>query len=229
MKAIVSLSGGMDSTTALAEALDAKRDVISCVGFNYGSKHNPHELKAAMSIAQHYKIPFSIVDLRNVMLGFQSALLDRSRAVPEGHYEAENMRQTVVPGRNIIFLSILAGEAWSRQAEEIWIGIHAGDHFIYPDCRPDFFDAMNQAISLGTDGAVYIQAPFLRGNKTTIIKRGLELGVPYQLTRTCYQDNPVACGRCGSCNERKEAFLANGIEDPIEYEYRGPVPPKPDA
>ena len=220
MKAIVSLSGGMDSTTVLAEALASGCDVIGCVGFDYGSKHNPYELEAAKNIAQHYKIPYSIVNLRNAMLGFQSALLDRSKAIPEGHYEAENMRQTVVPGRNIIFLSLLAGEAWSREAGQVWIGIHAGDHFIYPDCRPEFYLAMRQAVLEGTDHKVEIMAPFLYGNKTSIIKRGLELGVPYGMTRTCYQANPVACGRCGSCQERLASFEANGLRDPLEYQSR---------
>ena len=124
-KAIVSLSGGMDSTTVLADAISQGREVISCVGFNYGSKHNPHELEAGKQIATHYKTPYSIIDLRNAMYGFKSALMDHTQAIPEGHYEAENMRQTVVPARNIIFLSLLAGEAWSRGAGEIWLGIHS--------------------------------------------------------------------------------------------------------
>lgn len=226
MKSIVSLSGGMDSATVLAVAVKHS-EVIGCVGFNYNSKHNPWELEAGKKVAQHYSIPYSIVDLRNVMFGFKSALLDRNQQIPEGHYEAENMKQTVVPGRNIIFLSILAGEAWSRGAEQIYIGIHGGDHFIYPDCRPAFFEAMSDAISYGTDHQVTLSAPFLYGNKTSIIKQGLELGVPYHLTRTCYTSDEIACGKCGSCNERREAFLANGIEDPIEYQYRGPIPPKP--
>lgn len=223
-KAIVSLSGGMDSTTVLADALSQGREVISCVGFNYGSKHNPHELEAGKQIATHYKTPYSIIDLRNAMYGFKSALMDHTQAIPEGHYEAENMRQTVVPARNIIFLSLLAGEAWSRGASEIWLGIHAGDHFIYPDCRPEFYHAMNEAIRIGTGDLVSIKAPYLYGNKTTIIKRGLELNVPYHLTRTCYSSDNIACGKCGSCQERLEAFQANGLQDPIEYISRDLFP-----
>jgi len=140
--------------------------------------------------------------------------------IPEGHYEDESMSRTVVPGRNIIFASILTGVAWSLGAEEVWLGIHQGDHAIYPDCRPEFYRAMNEAVTLGTDGKVVLKAPFLDTNKTGILRRGLFLNVPYGYTRTCYKEQEIACGKCGSCQERLEAFAECGLTDPVEYETK---------
>ena len=221
MKALVSLSGGMDSTTVLAEAIDTYGAVeVGAVGFTYGSKHNFYENAAARKIAWNYGVPFELLDLSTVMKGFKSNLMKSGGDIPEGHYESESMSQTVVPGRNIIFISILSGLAWSNEYEEIWLGLHAGDHAIYEDCRPAFFHSMNAAVVNGTGERVSLRAPFLHGNKQTIIRRGLKLDVPYHLTRTCYKDQEVACGKCGSCQERLEAFDANVIDDPIEYVSR---------
>lgn len=224
MRAIVSLSGGMDSVTVLAEAVhNLGRENVFGVCFNYGSKHNKWENMAAFDVANHYKVPCRLVDFKSAMEGIQSNLLLDGGAIPEGHYQEETMRQTVVPGRNLIFISLLMGVAWSRGAKQVWLGIHAGDHFIYPDCRPTFFHAMNAAVNAGSDEKVELVAPFLHGTKTTIIKRGLELQVPYHLTRTCYKDSAVSCGVCGACQERREAFAANGITDPITYLDNGPL------
>lgn len=221
MRALVSLSGGMDSATVLAKVVEERRiGEVAAVGFSYGSKHNQYENEAARQVANHYGVPFRLIRLDEVMAGFQSALLQTGGDVPDGHYESESMNQTVVPGRNIIFASILTGLAWSQGASEVWLGIHQGDHAIYPDCRPEFLHAMNHAILAGTDERVRLVAPFLHVDKTTIIAEGLRMGVPYRLTRTCYKDQPIACGRCGACQERLEAFRENGIEDPIEYESR---------
>jgi 7-cyano-7-deazaguanine synthase len=222
-KAIVSLSGGMDSTTVLAHAIEKGREV-ECIGFTYGSKHNAYENEAARQIAAHYKVPFNLISLKEIMGTFESNLLKTGGDIPEGHYEEESMSQTVVPGRNIIFSSFLAGYAWSRKADEVWLGIHSGDHAIYPDCRPEFYEAMKLAIETGTGDAVTLAAPFLSGNKTTIIEWGLKREVPYHLSRTCYKDQPIACGRCGACQERLEAFRNNGLEDPIEYISREELP-----
>lgn len=227
MKAVVSLSGGMDSSTVLAECIAQGREVVQAVGFYYGSKHNPYENEAAERIANHFHVPFELMDISNIMEKFTSNLLLTGGDIPEGHYHEANMTQTVVPGRNLIFISILMGLAWSKEAEEVWLGIHSGDHFIYPDCRENFFEAMNIAVFTGSDGKVLLKAPFMRGNKTTIIKRGLELGVPYGMTRTCYKDQEIACGRCGSCQERLEAMKDNGIEDPLEYVVRDLLPKTP--
>ena len=223
-KAIISLSGGMDSATLMASAMDQDREVVLAVGFEYGSKHNPYELTAARKVAKHYSVPFRLIDLSEAFKGFNSALMDDDEAVPEGYYEGENMRRTVVPGRNIIFASILGGLAWSLEAEEVFMGIHAGDHHIYPDCRPEFAIAMAGAIQAGTDGFVTMQVPFIRYHKEHILQRGIQLKVPYELTRTCYKNQAVACGKCGSCQERLDAFAKIGVEDPIEYETRELIP-----
>lgn len=218
-KAILSLSGGLDSAVLLAHTAQS-RDV-SCVGFSYGSKHNPYENAAAVSIAAHYGVPFRLVDLSSVFLAMlKSDLLRNGGDVPEGHYEADSMRRTVVPGRNLIFASLLAGLAMSDRANEVWMGVHAGDHFIYPDCRPDFFHHLNRAVLEASEGSVWIRTPLMNIDKAEIVKRGIVLGVPFHLTRTCYVNDPIACGRCGSCQERLEAFYLNGIEDPIKYNSR---------
>jgi 7-cyano-7-deazaguanine synthase len=211
-KSILSLSGGVDSTTVLARMMDENRKV-ECFGFDYGSKHSTYELPAAKRIAGYYGVPFSIVDLTEISRHLSSNLLKSGGPIPEGHYEAENMKLTVVPCRNIIFLSILAGIAESKEADIIAIGIHQGDHAIYPDCRLEFFQQMDGAIRLGTDGKVGLYAPFLSTDKTGIVKWGLQHGVPYRLTRTCYKDQPEPCGKCGSCVERLEAFEKNGAKD----------------
>jgi len=216
-KVIVSLSGGLDSAVVLAQALCENYEV-EAVGFCYGSKHNKFENKAAQSLANYMNVPFRLIDMRETFKNFQSSLMaDSNVKIPEGHYEAESMKSTVVPSRNIIFLSILSGLAWSVGAEEVWIGIHAGDHFIYPDCRPKFFEVMRRAIEIGTDERITLVAPFLHVAKRYIVQRGIELGVPFELTRTCYKNQETACGKCGSCIERLRAFELNNAEDPICY------------
>lgn len=231
MKCIVSLSGGMDSVSLLGKVLaewspddGAPADQILAVGFSYGSKHNRFENQAAWEVAKYYNVPLRLIDLTGVMDGFKSNLLLGQGQVPEGHYEAESMRQTVVPGRNTIFVSILSGLAESLGAGLIYLGIHGGDHHVYPDCRPEWLRAMRETVLHSTEGKVELRAPFLYGNKTSIIKDGLVIGVPYHLTRTCYKAQPLACGRCGSCRERLGAFKDNDVEDPIEYEFRHPDP-----
>lgn len=216
-KAVVSLSGGMDSTTLLGRVMENECCVLT-VGFTYGSKHNQYENEAARNVARHYGVPFRLIDLTSVMAGFKSDLMKSGGEIPEGHYEAESMKRTVVPARNMIFTSVLAGVAWSDEAEEVWLGIHAGDHHIYPDCRPLFYRCMNEAVQAGTDNRVVVRAPYLYLTKAQIVTEGVRLGVPYHLTRTCYKDSPIACGRCGSCQERLEAFKINRVSDPIRYE-----------
>lgn len=219
MKAVVALSGGMDSATVLAKALDAGRQV-EAVSFRYGSKHNDYENRAAEAIAHYYKVPFDLVSFISLGRRLTSDLLKSGGDIPEGHYEDQTMKRTVVPCRNLVFISALSGIAWSRGAGEVWLGIHAGDHAIYPDCRPDFFKAMRQAVELGTANRVELVAPFLHVDKGGILKVGLPLGVPYHLTRTCYKDQQLACGKCGACQERIEAFGVNAAIDPIAYEER---------
>jgi 7-cyano-7-deazaguanine synthase len=135
------------------------------------------------------------------------------------------MWQTIVPNRNLIFLSILAGVAISEECEEIWLGVHSGDHFIYPDCRPEFIHSAEETIRLATGTNLTLWTPFLHTDKLGILKKGFALTAPppYQYTRTCYSQDEVADGVCGSCQERREAFQLLGIEDPIPYQYTGPL------
>lgn len=183
-----------------------------------------YEEKAAADVYNYYaaaypgRLGHQLVDLSSAFEGSKSNLLLSGGEIPEGHYEAESMKQTVVPGRNIIFLSILSGLAWSQDAAHIAIGIHQGDHAIYPDCRTEFFKAMDLAIYLGTDKNVSILAPFVNNTKEEIVRWGIAYDVPYHLTRTCYKDQPVSCGKCGSCVERKEAFEKADWKDPVPYE-----------
>jgi 7-cyano-7-deazaguanine synthase len=223
MKAIVLLSGGMDSATLLASVLASGRKVET-LSFRYGSKHNEYENRAARLLAGYYRVEHTLIDLGEVAPHLQSNLLKSGGAIPEGHYQESNMSQTVVPGRNSIFISIASGVAWSRGAEEVYIGAHSGDHVIYPDCRPEYINAIQEAMMLGSGGKVMVRAPFLHGDKTSILKAGFELQVPYDFTRTCYKDQEVSCGRCGACQERLEAFAAHGRVDPLEYEFRDILP-----
>jgi 7-cyano-7-deazaguanine synthase len=213
----------MNSTTLLAEALQS-HDVVLAVGFQYGSKHNPYEINAARAIASFYKVKYRRIDIQDAFDGSKSALMEDIRDVPEGYYEGENMRATVVPGRNLIFASIAAAIAESAEAQFVFMGIHAGDHHIYPDCRPEFALALGAAIKASSDGKVDLAVPFLRFHKEHILKRGFELSVPYDMTRTCYKDQYTACGKCGSCQERLAAFAKLGQKDPIPYETRVLIP-----
>lgn len=227
MRSLVSLSGGMDSATLLANSINAYgKPNVEAVGFTYGSKHNSYENKAAEALALYYEVPYRLIDLTQVMAGLKSNLLKAGGEIPEGHYEQDNMSLTVVPGRNIIFLSVLASIAMSEKFNYVTIGVHAGDHHIYPDCRPEFIRQMGWAIFYGTDSKVQLLTPLLHFTKAGILEAGLKMMVPYHITRTCYKDQPVACGKCGSCVERREAFSLQKATDPIPYEYDGPLPAK---
>jgi 7-cyano-7-deazaguanine synthase len=216
-KAIIALSGGMDSATVLTWLLDHGIEVIP-VWFDYGSKHNQYEHEAANAIVGHYNLPWPLmIDLTQVMSTFKSNLLKSGGEIPEGHYNDESMSLTVVPARNIIFCSIMAGLAESHGASMIALGVHQGDHAIYPDCRLSFIKAMRDAIVAGTDNKVTIITPFLDTDKTGILEYGLSYGTPYHLTRTCYKDQEASCGRCGSCVERLEAFEELEATDTIDY------------
>lgn len=214
---VLSLSGGMDSGTLLAYCLN-KYERVLAVGFSYGSKHNLYEQGCARRLCEHYNVEMIHIDLTTVGLHLQSNLLSSGGPIPEGHYESESMKLTVVPGRNMIFAAILAGIAESRGASVVAMGVHSGDHAIYPDCRPEFVLAMADAIQQATDKKVTLVAPFITDNKFTILRWGFEHSVPYQLTRTCYKAQPLACGKCGACQERLEAFRLHGRRDPVLYE-----------
>lgn len=226
-KVLIAISGGMDSTTLAYLAIKTQISV-DLVAFSYGSKHNPYERYAQTLVAGVVGKRIDNIDMKNVFKGVSSHLMQSGGAIPEGHYQATNMRQTVVPGRNLIFVSVLAAYAQSMGLDEVWLGAHDGDHAIYPDCRADWLDAVDRTVELQTEGTVRVRAPFIAMDKVSILPVGLYLGVPYRFTRTCYSDQPTACGKCGSCQERLAAFAANGVEDPIAYQSRT-VLPKEDA
>ena len=212
---LIALSGGVDSTTLLYEY----REEIACaVGFDYGSKHNARELAAAKAICCELEIPYLIIPLAFIEEYFRSDLLLSGGEMQLGDYSEENMSSTVVPFRNGIMLSILAGLAESRDLQQVLIANHFGDHAIYPDCRESFVKPMGEAITAGTSNGVKLVAPYTTLTKAEIVARGTRLGVPYGKTYSCYQGGERHCGRCGTCRERHEAFVANGLEDPTLYE-----------
>jgi 7-cyano-7-deazaguanine synthase len=223
-KIVMGLSGGMDSATLLGILLEQGLEVHCCTFF-YGSKHNVYENRAAADLVMHYQgLGFPVFgyyfDLSNAFKHSKSALLLTGGEIPEGHYEAESMKQTVVPGRNLIFSATMASLAESIGAASIALGVHSGDHAIYPDCRPAFIQSLDLTIQLSTEGKVKVITPLLNDNKASILKKGYLLSkpVPYHLTRTCYKEQELSCGKCGSCQERLEAFKLVGKKDPIQYE-----------
>jgi 7-cyano-7-deazaguanine synthase len=199
------------------------------LSFHYGSKHNDRELPFAAGHARKLGIRHEVVRLDFVDRLFASDLLQSGGIIPEGHYEEANMKQTVVPFRNGIMLSVAAGLAESCEAEAVVIAAHSGDHAIYPDCRETFMQAMGDAIRLGTYARIRLLRPFIKLDKAGIVTRGARLGVDFAQTWSCYQGGEIHCGRCGTCVERREAFLLAGLSDPTRYEHTDPLPPGPEA
>lgn len=216
MKKVVILSGGMDSLTALSLELVQGNEVIA-LNFQYGSKHNLKEKEAIDKIVKHYNIP-----LKQITLDFndylKSDLLTSGGEIPEGHYADDNMKKTVIPFRNGIMLAIAAGFAESEGAEALVLGNHAGDHAIYPDCRKEFSEAMALALKLGTYNKMKLETPFVNMTKGEIVNLGVNLNTPYELAWSCYKGEDVACGKCGTCVERLEAFYEADVKDPIPYQ-----------
>ena len=212
---LIALSGGVDSTTLLYEY---REEVACAVGFDYGSKHNARELAAAKAICRELEIPYLIIPLAFIEEYFRSDLLLSGGEMQLGDYSEENISSTVVPFRNGIMLSVLAGLAESRDLQQVLIANHFGDHAIYPDCRESFVKPMGEAITAGTSNGVKLVAPYTTLTKAEIVARGTRLGVPYGKTYSCYQGGERHCGRCGTCRERHDAFVANGLEDPTLYE-----------
>ena len=215
-RGLIIWSGGLDSTSLLFH-LRSQEMLMSAVHFSYGSKHNSKEILAVANIAKAFKIPVRCISLDFIGKLFKSSLLQNGSPIPEGHYEDENMKQTVVPFRNGIMLSIAAGLAESENIPSVYIGAHAGDHTIYPDCRPNFLSSMGNAIKNGTWDNISLIAPFQNLSKGAIVTKGDIAGTPFDMTWTCYKGGPYHCGVCGACTERKEAFIYAGIEDPTFY------------
>jgi 7-cyano-7-deazaguanine synthase len=217
MKVILLSSGGLDSTTALYH-LRSEGHEVKCLGIHYGQRHCK-ELEAAQTIADRAGVEYRLVDLSNVqpLLAGCSQTSDNI-AVPEGHYTEESMKQTVVPNRNMIMLSIAMGWAVSLKYDAVAFAAHAGDHTIYPDCRPEFIEKMQEAGQLCDWHQVDLISPFAEWSKTQIVKRGIELDVPMDLTWSCYKGGEIHCGKCGTCTERREAFKLAAVTDPTRYE-----------
>lgn len=223
MKVCVLLSGGMDSVTALYEVL-GKHEVVACVSFDYGAKHNAREIPFAKLHAVRNGIHHQVIPLDFINTLFKSDLLKSGGDIPDGHYAEASMKQTVVPFRNGIMLAIAAGYAESMDAEGLVIAAHSGDHAIYPDCREPFMRAMAAAMDAGTYAGIQLLRPFIATDKTGIAKRGAELGLDFSETWSCYKGGVIHCGTCGTCVERREAFLLAGLPDPTIYQQTPELP-----
>jgi 7-cyano-7-deazaguanine synthase len=215
-KAVIILSGGVDSTTLLYDIVNQGYEVYA-LSFDYGQKHKK-ELEFAKRTCEKLKVNHKILDLSILNEIAPSSLTRKDWEVPEGHYEDENMKQTVVPNRNMVMLSLATAYAISIKASKVFYGAHIGDHAIYPDCRKEFVDKMKKVIKICDWQKVKLEAPYLNINKSDIVLLGKKLGVDYSLTWSCYKGKEKACGKCGTCVERLEAFKKAGIKDPIEYE-----------
>ena len=224
MKALVLSSGGLDSTTALALAVAKyRKENVIALSVSYGQKHDK-EIQAAKAVAEYYQVEQMFLDLTPIFSYSNSSLLKQStEAIPEKSYarqidetEGNKPVSTYVPFRNGLFISSAASIALSRDCGVIYYGAHADDAAgaAYPDCSPIFNKAMNQAVWEGSGHQLRIEAPFVNMNKGEIVKLGMDLGVPYELTWSCYEGGDVPCGKCGTCIDRAKAFAANALEDP---------------
>ncbi len=216
MKVCVLLSGGMDSVAAFYEVI-RQHEVVACLSFDYGAKHNAREIPFAKLHADRNCVFHQVIPLDFINRLFKSDLLQSGGAIPDGHYAEESMKQTVVPFRNGIMLAIATGDAESVDAEGLVIAAHSGDHAIYPDCREPFMQAMATAMSEGTYAEIQLLRPFIATDKAGIARRGTELGIDFSETWSCYKGGEIHCGTCGTCVERREAFILAGLPDPTVY------------
>ncbi|MDY5369122.1 MAG: 7-cyano-7-deazaguanine synthase QueC [Prevotella sp.] len=212
---VIIVSGGMDSITLL---YDHKDEIALGISFDYGSNHNAREIPFAKMHCERLGIKHITINLYFMHQYFKSSLLDGAEAIPEGHYADDNMKSTVVPFRNGIMLSIAIGIAESNNLDQVFIANHGGDHTIYPDCRPEFINAIDAAATAGTYNNVKVVAPYTKITKSDIARIGKKLGIDYTETWSCYKGGEVHCGKCGTCVERKEALAEAGIEDKTIYE-----------
>jgi 7-cyano-7-deazaguanine synthase len=218
---VVTVSGGLDSVT-LAHELDSDGAELTLLSFDYGQRHR-REIGFAARCAERLGARHVVADLTSVgQLLSGSALTDRTVDVPDGHYTDESMKATVVPNRNAILLSIATGLAVATGADTVATAVHAGDHPIYPDCRPAFVDAFDHMARVANSGFAdqnfRVVAPYIALSKAEIVGRGAALGVPFEETWSCYRGGDAHCGRCGTCVERREAFELAGVPDPTAYE-----------
>jgi 7-cyano-7-deazaguanine synthase len=218
---VAAVSGGMDSVTMAHLLRDQRVDLVT-LSIDYGQRHR-RELAFARATAQRLGIDHLQIDLSAVgPVLASSALTNADIAVPDGHYTDESMRITVVPNRNAILLSLATAVAVSRGAGAVAFAAHAGDHTIYPDCRAAFVDSFTAMARTANDGLIHrdfrVLAPFMAMTKADIVAAGARLGVPWIETWSCYRGGDVHCGRCGTCVERREAFVQAGVADPTRYD-----------
>lgn len=212
---IIVVSGGMDSITLL---YDYKDRIALAVSFDYGSNHNAKELPLAEMHCKRLGIPHITIPLMFMKDYFKSSLLEGAEAIPEGNYDEENMKSTVVPFRNGIMLSVACGLAETHHLKHVMMANHSGDHTIYPDCRPGFASSMSAAMQAGTYDGVDIVAPYTNITKADIARIGKRLGIDYSETWSCYKGGEHHCGKCGTCRERREALAEAGIDDTTVYD-----------
>jgi 7-cyano-7-deazaguanine synthase len=212
---VIIVSGGMDSITML---YDYKDSIAMGISFDYGSNHNAKEIPLAAMHCKRLGIKHITIPLEFMHQYFKSSLLEGADAIPEGHYADENMKSTVVPFRNGIMLAVAIGIAESNNLTKVLIANHGGDHTIYPDCRPEFIEAIDHAATAGTYVGAHVVAPYTNITKADIARKGKELGIDYSETWSCYKGGEHHCGKCGTCVERKEALHEAGIEDTTIYD-----------
>ncbi|MCK5284966.1 MAG: 7-cyano-7-deazaguanine synthase QueC [Alphaproteobacteria bacterium] len=218
MKTLVVCSGGLDSVT-LAYKIAKESNLTGLIAFNYGQRHKK-ELGFAKLCAEALDVSYNVIDISNVGALLSGSALTDDIAVPDGHYEEKSMKATVVPNRNAIMMTIAYGVASARDMQAVAIAVHGGDHFIYPDCRPDFIKSFEQMQNYALDGMgkIKLSTPFLEMSKADIVNTGVLLDVPFIDTWSCYKGKENHCGRCGTCVERREAFDLARVKDPTYYE-----------
>ena len=223
MKAMVLCSGGVDSTTCLGMAVDkyGSKNVIA-LSIYYGQRHTK-EIESAIKVTKHYGVEHISLDLEKIFQYSDCSLLSHSdKDIPEESYAKQIEKtdgapvSTYVPFRNGLFLSSAASIALSKGCEVIYYGAHSDDAAgsAYPDCSSDFNNAINEAIYLGSGKQIKVVAPFINATKDQVVKKGLEINVPYKYTWSCYEGGEKPCGKCGTCIDRAKAFELNGIKDP---------------
>ena len=223
-KYVIAMSGGLDSSTLAYEVVKASTEKVELhlVNFHYGTKHNHQERKAFTLIVERLKkmcaVQAHYINVAQIFINSDSTLLSGRENIPQGHHEDEIMKATVVPGRNLLFSSILASIAEQVGAQYIALGVHQGDHAIYPDCTPEFIHFLSKTIEASTNSKTSVLAPFNHMNKVGIVERALLLEVPVELTYTCYNGGALPCGKCSACQERLEAFSIINKKDPVRYD-----------
>ncbi|GLX81821.1 7-cyano-7-deazaguanine synthase QueC [Thalassotalea eurytherma] len=215
-KVVVIYSGGMDSFTVLNRARKDGKEVFALT-FDYGQKHIK-EIDYAKRVCAELNIEHKVIDISAINQLLAGSSLTDDIDIPEGHYEEESMKSTVVPNRNMILLSLAVGYAVSKGASKVYYGAHSGDHAIYPDCRPEFVEKMSDVCQIANYEPVTIYCPYLDQTKIDILTDGLNMGLDYGKSWTCYNGREKACGKCGACQERLEAFEKNNVTDPLSYE-----------